>query len=486
MKQDRAAAATKPPAPTSAASSSSVSGVLRMAIPFTLICGVQAVLTTTDTWFVGRISTLAVAALSVVGWFTLLCTVLFGGATLAVQLHAAQSQGSRRYARASLALWNGAWCALLTWPVFIVLALNGATLFAGLGFEGPMRDAMDDYWTPRILGAPVALALMGFTGFLCGIKRAMTALWTTALVALANVLANYVLVVCLDYGIAGSAWATNAAQACGVAAACACVLRPELRRRYRCDRTARPRLRRLLQQFALGIPISLQYVSEFFAFAVFQLIEARLGEVDAAATQIVLALTSFCYLPASGMALAATTLVGNQVGAGRADLAYGAGNKVILITVAYMLTVGLLLALAGSRIISPFTNPADMHAAAVVSLASNVLWIALAYQFFDGLGIACGACLRGAADVRIPAAIILATSCLLFVPLAHSLAFAAGGGWLDGLPQFGFGTAGAWIAALIYIAILGLSLYGRWYSQAWLSPVAVDASRGPALQPKVD
>lgn len=458
------------------APTASVLGVMKMALPFTLVCGVQAALNATDTWFVGRISTVAVAALSVAGWITLFCILLGGGASLATQLLAAQAHGARRGARASLALWNGVWCALLAWPAFAILACNGDVLFAGLGFDGEMRQAMDAYWMPRLLGAPAALALMGFTGFFCGIGRATTALWITSLVAVANVVANQVLVVGCGIGIAGSAWSTNLAQMIGVAAACASALTPDLRRRYGCHRTVRPRVRRLLQQFRLGVPIGLQYASEFFAFAVFQFIEARLGEVDAAATQIVLSLTSFCYLPASGMALAATTLVGHHIGSGEREAAYRAGNRIVLMTVGYMFAVGALIAIAGESIVTPFTNPADPQSASVIALASKILWIAAAYQIFDGLGIASGACLRGAADVRVPALIILASACLLFVPLAHSLAFAPSAGWLRGLPQFGYGTFGAWTAALIYIAVLGLALYWRWIAQSRRTPAAVLAA----------
>jgi hypothetical protein len=35
------------------------------------------------------------------------------------------------------------------------------------------------------------------------------------------------------------------------------------------------------------------------------------------------------------------------------------------------------------------------------------------------------------------------------------------------LPQFGLGVIGGWIAALVYIACLGLALLQRWRSGAW-------------------
>jgi MATE family multidrug resistance protein len=96
-----------------------------------------------------------------------------------------------------------------------------------------------------------------------------------------------------------------------------------------------------------------------------------------------------------------------------------------------------------------------------------LLWIAAGYQLFDGLNIASGAILRGAADVRLPAIMVLALSWLLFVPLAHSLSFAPGQGWVDWLPQFGLGAVGGWCAALVYVCCLGSTLALRWWSGAW-------------------
>jgi MATE family multidrug resistance protein len=114
-----------------------------------------------------------------------------------------------------------------------------------------------------------------------------------------------------------------------------------------------------------------------------------------------------------------------------------------------------------------FTNNADPDAARVVLRAGTLLWIAAGYQLFDGLNISSSANLRGAGDVRLPAVMVLALSWLIFVPLAHSLSFARGQGWVDWLPQYGLGAVGGWFAAVVYIFFLGLTLFLRWRSLAW-------------------
>jgi multidrug resistance protein, MATE family len=178
-------------------------------------------------------------------------------------------------------------------------------------------------------------------------------------------------------------------------------------------------------------------------------------------------LTSLCYMPAVGIAMAGTTLVGQAIGARRRDWAFKVGNSIVLLAVGYMGAIGVLLAAAGPWVLPFFTNDAEPNAAQVVRQGCTLLWIAAGYQLFDGLNISSGAILRGAGDVRLPALMVLALSWLLFVPLAHSLSFAPGQGWVGWLPQFGFGAVGGWFAALIYIFCLGIMLFLRWRSRAW-------------------
>ena len=84
-----------------------------------------------------------------------------------------------------------------------------------------------------------------------------------------------------------------------------------------------------------------------------------------------------------------------------------------------------------------------------MALGLLLLWPAAAYQIFDGLYCGASFCLRGAGDTRVPAATALVLSWFFFVPLAHTLIFAPGQGWFDGLPQFGMGARGGWIALMV-------------------------------------
>jgi MATE family multidrug resistance protein len=195
--------------------------------------------------------------------------------------------------------------------------------------------------------------------------------------------------------------------------------------------------------------------------------QVRLSAVDGAATQIVMMLTSMAYMPGIGLALAGTTLVGQSIGAGDRDWARRLGNTIIVLTMGFMGTIGVLLALAGPWLLPTFMSSTDPNLPAVVGLGVVVLWIAAGYQVFDGLNLGCGFALRGAGDVRMPAVLFFMLSWGVFVPLAHALSFAPSQGWVDFLPQLGLGAIGGWSALLVYVVLLGSSLCLRWRSKAW-------------------
>src|SRR4029077_11581761 len=130
------------------------------------------------------------------------------------------------------------------------------------------------------------------------------------------------------------------------------------------------------------------------------------------------------------------------------------GNRVILLTALYMGGIGVLIALAGRRGLAFFVGAQDAGSALAVALGIRLLWFAAGYQFFDGLNLGSSLCLRGAGDVRVPAALVLPVSLLLFVPLAHAFTFAPGEGWVHFLPQFGYGAIGGWAALVIYVMLL--------------------------------
>src|ERR1700723_539072 len=145
----------------------------------------------------------------------------------------------------------------------------------------------------------------------------------------------------LGLGIAGSGWATDTAQLIGVVGAAVLFLGKPTRKLFRSHLTTRLHVGALRRQLKLGFPMGVLIAADIMGFALFQLMQVRLGTVDGASTQIVMMLTSFCYMPAVGIAMAGTTLGGQAIGAGAPDWAAKVGNGITVIAMVYMGLSGL-------------------------------------------------------------------------------------------------------------------------------------------------
>ncbi len=229
----------------------------------------------------------------------------------------------------------------------------------------------------------------------------------------------------------------------------------------------RPRRSVLWAQFRLGFPMGLTGASDLIGISLFQLMQVRVGAVDGAATQLVFVSTAIAYMPGVGVSQAATTLVGQSIGAGSRAWAMRVGTYVTVMAATLMGGIGIVLAVAGPWVLPLLLTATDPASVLVLREATTLLWFAAAYQFFDGLNIASSYCLRGAGDTLVPGILVLVLSWFLFVPLAHILTFAPGGGFIPHLPQLGYGARGGWVAMIIYVLLLGSLLYGRWRMGVW-------------------
>ncbi len=445
----------------------SLRAVLALAAPLMVTNLVQAGLNLTDTWFLGRLSTAAVAAMSAIYWMMTCAILVLGGVGLAVQTFVAQASGGGRRARASQAAWNAIWASLAVMPLFAVAAFAGPWLLRPFALPPEIGELALDYWRPRLLGAALGSMSWALMSFFNGIGATRVTLGVAALTMVANVPLNELLIFDLGFGIAGAAWATNLAQASGLLLAGALMLTGRIARDFRTRLTWRPRWPIVRRQIAVGLPIGIMYGADVLGVALLQLMIVQVSAIDAAATQVVIMLTSLAYMPTIGVATAGTTLVGQAIGAGQRDWAARLGGVVIALCAALMFSVALLLLVSGRFVLPAFLGSGDAASVAAAATGLLLLWPAAAYQLFDGLYFGSSFCLRAAGDTRVPAAAALGLSWLFFVPLAHTLVFTPEQAWIPGLPQAGLGAIGGWCALMAYAMLLGSSMLWRWRSGRW-------------------
>jgi multidrug resistance protein, MATE family len=133
--------------------------VLALALPLMANSAVQIVLNLTDMWFIGHISTRALAAVGTVQWLVIAVWLVLSGVGAAVQTIVAQAQGARRYRRASQAVWMALWATLCSVPLFVAIGASGHLILAPFGFDPGVEKLATAFWMPRVAGSAFGAAV---------------------------------------------------------------------------------------------------------------------------------------------------------------------------------------------------------------------------------------------------------------------------------------------------------------------------------------
>jgi putative MATE family efflux protein len=152
-------------------------------------------------------------------------------------------------------------------------------------------------------------------------------------------------------------------------------------------------LRRVLR---VGIPAGIEQGFMRIGQVTYTMIISSLGTVAFAAHQIALNAESFSYMPGFGFSLAATTLVGQGLGAHDPNGAERAGMEAAKLAAVVMSCMGVLFFVLPQLMVGIFT-----HDPAVISLSSQVLRIEAIAQPALALVMVLSGGLRGAGDTRV-------------------------------------------------------------------------------------
>jgi multidrug resistance protein, MATE family len=219
----------------------------------------------------------------------------------------------------------------------------------------------------------------------------------------------------------------------------------------------------------VGIPSGVQIVADVLAWSAFQMWVMSAFHTEAMAANIfVFRYMSVSFMPAYGLSIAVTALVGRYIGRGRPDIAMQRADLGFVVAACYMVACGLLFFFGRSTLMGLFT--ADPQ---VLRIGQVLLVVAALYQLFDAMYIVYNGALRGAGDTLVPA-IMTATMCWLITVF---------GGYFVARTWPKIGPVGPWVAAALYGVILGVFLLVRFRRGKWRSirldrPADADTVRG--------
>jgi putative MATE family efflux protein len=306
-----------------------------------------------------------------------------------------------------------------------------------------------------VLGGNVAIVLLFLIN---GVFRgsgdaaaAMRTLW------LANLI-NIALDPCFIYGFAffprmgvtGAAVATTIGRSIGVAYQLAVLFRGKSRVRLalRHVRPDWPVMGRLLR---VGSPAMLQYFISTASWVSLARINARFGSAAIAGYTLALRIILFALMPSWGIASAAATLVGQNLGARKPERAERAVWTAGVYNMVFLAGVAVCFFGAARQLVGLFTADAAVAPVAVTCLR----YVSLGYPFY-AWGMIMEQAFNGAGDTATPTWMNFFCYWLLQIPLAWLLAEWAG-----------MGPRGVYLAICIaesVLALVGIAWFrrGKW------------------------
>jgi putative MATE family efflux protein len=164
-----------------------------------------------------------------------------------------------------------------------------------------------------------------------------------------------------------------------------------------------------------------QFLIDSVSWIALTRMNAEFGSASLAGFTIAFRILIFTILPAWGLSGAASTLVGQNLGAKQPDRAEKAVWMTTRYTVIFMASVTGIYLLFNQQLAGFFTD-----IPAVQSVAAQGLWVvALGYVFF-AVGMVLTQAFNGAGDTKTPAWINIGVLWFIEIPLAYVLAFPLG------------------------------------------------------------
>jgi putative MATE family efflux protein len=402
----------------------------------------------------GYTSAVALASTGLANHTIWLITIMFMAVAIGSTALIARATGAGDQARVQNILRQSMIIALTIGLIAVALAIPLTRPFLTL-LGAPSETLSLSERFMRIVAPSFLPAALLFVGMAClrGVGDTRTPLFIMLGVNGANIIVSWLLINgnlgLPALGVDGAAIGTAIARGAGGFVVIGLLLRGHFGLRLTANlRPDGAILRRILD---IGLPSAGEQMVFQLALLVFTRFVTGLGAVTYAAHNVTITIESISFLPGMGYAAAASTLVGQALGARSPRQAEDFAYEALWQGGLMMSLAGLMMVLFPEPILSAFTNDPMVVAAAAGPLrAAGLVQPALAVSF-----ILLGS-LRGAGDTRWPLLSRLITAWLIRLPLTFVLV-----GWLE------MGLAGIWLAMCIDFTCQALLALWRFGSGRW-------------------
>ncbi|MCK9224994.1 MAG: MATE family efflux transporter [Candidatus Muirbacterium halophilum] len=410
-----------------------------------------------DMYYVSSLGAESIAAVSLSGIIMGLIFMVGMGINSGTMALVSQSLGARDSESALKTSTQSILLALITGICIAFICIpNSIHILNFVGGEGNVAKLGAQYISILLFGAIFLLIILSLETSMQSHKDSMTPFKSMMTANIVNIILDPILIYGLlgapALGVAGSAWATLTGQLTGLSVMLYSVFFGKNKKRVFALKYLKPDKSIIKKIWKIGIFSSgKMLVMNLHGIFLMKLV-STFGTVAIAAFGIGLRLRILIFGPSMGFGVAASVLVGHNIGAKLYSNAIKAIKKCveIIAVIAFVFSVGFFV--FAEKILSIFTQ--DLI---VISEGTTFLrWFSISFVFM-ATGIVMNRAMDGAGYTKIPMWLNIVTLFLIGIPAAYILAATS------------LGLKGIWISITLSNVILALSLAVDIRRKKWLN-----------------
>lgn len=419
-----------------------------------------------DAGMVGQLGALDSAAIGIVSSSTWLFGGICNAAGTGFTVQAAQYIGGKKDYEARRIMRQGLlFCALISGLIALAGSLVSGKLPVWLGGEAAICRNAGLYFLVFALTLPVQTLNNAAGGMISASGNMKVPSALHVLMCLLDVVFNALLIFPgrefrlfgmalrlpgAGLGVIGAALGTSLSQLCGLILMLLFLLRKSPTLHLRKGEHLEFRGEELRRAVRIAVPVACESVIMSGAQVVSTRIVSPLGTIAIAANSFSVTAESLCYMPGYGIGSAASTLIGQSIGAKRQELTRKLGWLTTGLGMVVMAVSGVLLYLFAPWMIG-LLSPEQ----AIRELGTEILRIEAFAEPLYGASIVASGVFRGAGDTLAPSVMSLVSMWVVRLPLAALLSKR-------------IGLKGVWVAMCIELCFRGVIFLVRLARKRWL------------------
>ena len=425
--------------------------IVQLSIPSILAQLSATVMFFIDASMVGHLGAKASASIGIVestGW-------LMGGLASAVNMGfsvqvahfigANDFEGARRVLRQSLI------CSL-AWSILLSITCLAISPFLPYWLGGSAEIASDASLYFAIIGlCGIFFQMEGLAGSMlkCSGNMKVPSMLNIGMCVM-DVVFNYLFIYILDLGVMGAAMGTGLAElVTAILMLYFLLIKSDMLSLKGHPGSFKPKSDTIGTAFKIGAPMGLQHILMGGAYVVSTYIVAPLGTVAIAAHSLAITVESLCYMPGYGIAEAATTLVGQGIGAGQRTLTRSFAHLSVGLGIVVMTLMGILMWFFAPQLMTLMSPVQE-----VITMGTSILRIEAWAEPLFAAAIVCNGVFVGAGDTLKPAIMNLLSMWGVRLTLAWYLAK-------------DYGLKGVWMAMATELTFRGIIFLWRLFVGKW-------------------